>query len=122
MRFELLPCPFCGNDDNRVRVLRVRDGYRVICDKCGASGTYIAIKDWHSTKMIAQVQAVKAWNTRPPVYNVEKVVERLEKELKLADEEKRRCITENPLQFDCVKGYATGIYNAIEIVRNGGKE
>ena len=70
------------------------------------------------------------WNRRindiimaqPTAYDVEKVEGRLEKELEFADEEKRRCIAENPLQFDSAKGYATGISNALEIVRNGGKE
>ena len=57
----------------------------------------------------------------PIACNVEKVAERLEKELELADEEKRRCAKENPLQFDSAKGYATGIGYALENVRNDGK-
>ena len=52
----------------------------------------------------------------------EAVTAELENELKLADEEKGRCSRENPLQFDTAKGYATGISNAIEIVRKGGVE
>lgn len=59
---------------------------------------------------------------QPTAYDVEKVIEQLEKELELADEEKKRCVAENPLQFDSAKGYATGISNALEIVREGGKE
>lgn len=51
-----------------------------------------------------------------------KVLERLEEELKLADEEKERCARENPLQFDSAKGYATAMYNAIEIVKRGGAD
>ena len=47
----------------------------------------------------------------------EKIIEKLEKELKLADEEKLRCARENPLQFDSAKGYAHGVGNAIEIVK-----
>ena len=50
----------------------------------------------------------------------EKIIEKLEKELKLADEEKLRCARENPLQFDSAKGYAIGLSNAIEIVKAGG--
>lgn len=50
----------------------------------------------------------------------EKIIEKLEKELKLADEEKLRCARENPLQFDSAKGYAMGLSNAIEIVKAGG--
>ena len=47
----------------------------------------------------------------------EKIIEKLEEELKLADEEKLRCARENPLQFDSAKGYAHGVGNAIEIVK-----
>ena len=47
----------------------------------------------------------------------EKIIEKLEEELKLADEEKLRCARENPLQFDSAKGYANGVANSIEIVK-----
>ena len=47
----------------------------------------------------------------------EKIIEKLEKELKLADEEKLRCARENPLQFDSAKGYTNGVANSIEIVK-----
>lgn len=47
----------------------------------------------------------------------EKIIEKLEKELKLADEEKLRCARENPLQFDSAKGYAHGVGKAIEIIK-----
>lgn len=56
----------------------------------------------------------------PTVFDVEKVVEQLNKELELADEEKRRCTVENMLQFDEAKGYARGITCAIDIVKRGG--
>lgn len=51
--------------------------------------------------------------------------ERLKKELKPAEDVEERAVKENPLQFEsCYKGYAVGIYNynALEFVRNGGKE
>lgn len=48
---------------------------------------------------------------------LKRIVERLEEELNSADAEKERCARENPLQFDSSKGYATGIYNAIEITK-----
>ena len=48
---------------------------------------------------------------------VNKLIERLEKELRLADEEKVICARENPLQFDSAKGYANGVYTAISIVK-----
>ena len=41
----------------------------------------------------------------------EKIIEKLEEELKLADEEKLRCARENPLQFDSAKGYAHDFYS-----------
>ena len=47
----------------------------------------------------------------------EKIIEKLEEELKLADKEKERCIKENHLQFDSAKGYANGVAIAIEIVK-----
>lgn len=60
-------------------------------------------------------RSVKAWNTRKPL---EIIVERLEVELELSDRDKRRCIVDkNFLQFDEIKGYANGIYNAIEFVK-----
>lgn len=57
---------------------------------------------------------------QPTAYDVDKVVAELEKELKRTDEEKLRCVKENPLQFDSVKGYANGIAVAIQIVKGGG--
>lgn len=64
----------------------------------------------------------KLVDSQPTAFDVEKVIEELNKELELADEEKRRCTTENMLQFDEAKGYARGIACAIEIVKRGGKE
>ena len=52
----------------------------------------------------------------------EKIIEKLKKELKLADEEKLRCARENPLQFDSAKGYAHGVGKAIEIVKQEAKQ
>lgn len=59
---------------------------------------------------------------QPIAFDVEKVVKLLEEELKLADDEKARCIKENPIQFDSAKGYAHGIAVAIEIVKRGGRD
>lgn len=58
----------------------------------------------------------------PTAFDAEKVVKLLEEELKLADDEKARCIKENPIQFDSAKGYAHGIAVAIEIVKRGGRD
>lgn len=54
----------------------------------------------------------KTWedaDRMPIAFDVEKVIALLEEELKLADDEKSRCIKENPMQFDEAKGYARGI-------------
>lgn len=59
---------------------------------------------------------------QPTAFDVEKVVKLLEEELKLADDEKARCIKENPIQFDSAKGYAHGIAVAIEIIKRGGRD
>ena len=67
--------------------------------------------------LVDDEDAIRKWNTRKPM---ERIVELLEGELKLADVEKRRCVAENMLQFDSAKGYANGIYNAIEIVKEEG--
>ena len=64
----------------------------------------------------------KIINDEPTVFDVGKVVEQLESELRLADKEKERCARENPLQFDSAKGYAMGLSNAIEIVKAGGTD
>ena len=61
-------------------------------------------------------------NDVPNAYNVKRVVKQLEEELKRADKEKERCLEESPLLFDIAKGYSIGISNAIDFVRNGGKE
>ena len=58
----------------------------------------------------------------PTAFDAEKVVKLLEEELKLADDEKARCIKENPIQFDSAKGYAHGIAVAIEIVKQGERD
>lgn len=44
------------------------------------------------------------------------IIERLEEELKYADEVKEKCARENQLMFDNAKGYSTGIANARYIV------
>ena len=68
----------------------------------------------------SELDVVNILNHAPTAYDVDKVVEQLEKELQLADKEKARCARENPLQFDSAKGYASGIATAIEIVKGGG--
>lgn len=113
---ELLKCPFCGGD---ATVVCASNAMYIACNTCNAimgrtrkSASALKGKLSFDTKE----EAIKAWNTRKPVQDV---MERLENELRLADEEKERCARESQLQFDSAKGYATGIYNAIEIVKEG---
>lgn len=47
-----------------------------------------------------------------------KILEEIENESKLANEEIRRCASENPLQFDEAKGYARGVEYVAEIIRS----
>lgn len=68
------------------------------------------------------VQMEKLIKEQPTAFDAEKVIEQLNKELELADEEKRRCTIENMLQFDEVKGYARGMACAIELVKRGGRD
>lgn len=58
-------------------------------------------------------------NDQPTAYDLDGVLNQLEEELRMADEEKRRCAGQNPLQFDSAKGYANGIANAIDYVKGG---
>ena len=53
----------------------------------------------------------------PIAFNLDKKVERLERELMLADQDKERCARENQMQFDFAKGYSMGVTNALEIVK-----
>lgn len=68
------------------------------------------------TNCRVEIRTLRNYKT---AFDVEKVIEELEEELKLADDEKARCIKENPMQFDSAKGYAHGIAVAIEIVKRG---
>lgn len=58
-------------------------------------------------------------NDQPTAYDLDGVLNQLEEELRMADEEKRRCAGQNSLQFDSAKGYANGIANAIDYVKGG---
>ena len=59
---------------------------------------------------------------QPTAYDVGKVVQQLEEELELAEKEERRCLIERSQQYERAEQYALGISNALDIVRNGGKE
>ena len=96
---ELKKCPFCGG-----KAMFSGGNSWIVCEDCLAESGFFDYKH----------DAIKAWNNRKPL---ECVIERLETEGTLADEERDRCARENPLHFDTAKGYATGIYNAIEIIK-----
>lgn len=68
---------------------------------------------------LGEIVTLEDFDRQETAYDMEKVIERLHTELTLADEEKKRCIKENSLQFDVAKGYAQGIAVAIEIVKSG---
>lgn len=68
---------------------------------------------------LGEIVTLEDFDRQETAYDMEKVIERLQTELTLADEEKKRCIKENSLQFDVAKGYAQGIAVAIEIIKSG---
>lgn len=61
MELKLKPCPFCGGIG---RIRKLKNGYRIVCGKCGASSHYVFIQPWHDNKFVAQCQAASAWNIR----------------------------------------------------------
>ena len=68
---ELKPCPFCGCGDRRVGIRKQsHKGYKVICGRCGGSGPYVTIKDYHDNKEIARTQAERKWNRRAADSNI----------------------------------------------------
>lgn len=60
---KLKPCPFCGCADRRVSIRRQgKNGYRVICGNCGATGPYVRIDAFGGIKLAAQEHTINAWN------------------------------------------------------------
>lgn len=105
---KLLPCPFCGGEA-KLHKDGFGCGHRVYCGKC-----FIRTECYESKET-----PIEKWNTRKPM---ERIVEQLEEELRLADIEKERCARENVLQFDSAKGYSHAMSHAIEIVKDGGSD
>ena len=56
-------------------------------------------------------------NDQPTAYDIDKVVEQLEKELKLAEEAREIASRENVWRYEQAKGYEVALANAIEIVK-----
>lgn len=76
------------------------------------------VKDNQTARYILEQVLYDIENVKA-TYGFNKVIERLQEELSLADREKERCERENPLQFDEAKGYARGIAATLEIVKSG---
>ena len=68
------------------------------------------------------VSTIMEIEEQPTAFYEERVLDELRNELKLADMEKDRCSRENILQFDEAKGYARGIWYALEVVIRGRME
>lgn len=79
------------------------------CDLCYMQGT----TGEHIEAIESAIQSLESHK---------RIIKRLKKELKLAENVEERAVRENPLQFDRIKGYVVGIYNALEFVKNDGKE
>ena len=107
MSDKLLKCPFCGG-----KLEHVSWGYSykhengVQCSDCKILITSI---DGEITKE----ELAEKVNIRKPMKNIMK---QLEVELQFSMKDIERC-RKNPLQYDEAKGYANGIYNAIEFVK-----
>ena len=104
MNEELKPCPFCGGEAEKE--WGIPSIFWIKCTGCGVEGSQHGSLD----------DAIKAWNTRKPI---DKVVEQLETELKLAEEAKEIASRTNIWQFESAKGYEVALANAIEIVKGG---
>lgn len=103
----LLPCPFCGRAPE---LRRDRDGFSYVV--CANDGCYIKT-DGH----LNYESAVNQWNTRKSTEIIEGIIEWLEKELRLANEDKERCLKECPLLYDKAKGYSLGIDNTLSNIK-----
>lgn len=106
---RLLSCPFCGGEATifKMKLGPHEYGYGGMCKNTPFCCSLVAI---HKTKE----EAIAAWNTRKPM---ERIVERLEEESRLAEEEKERLLKQNPIHFDIARGYANSLAVAIEIVK-----
>lgn len=108
---ELLKCPFCNLPFKKIGSKR-RGNQHYIHDKYMESDCILKEFGFKASE-----ENFERWNTRIPMQNI---VERLEEELRLAEEERDRCVIKALPYYDNVKGYATGMHNAIEIIREEG--
>lgn len=116
---KLLICPFCGGEAEFYRTpVKSNGGWCdsvvVRCKDCEARTNRVLYDARKHHNDSEYDEAAEAWNSRKPV---EDVLERLEEEYKAAAADMKRCSRENPLQFDSAKGYARGMSDAIEIIK-----
>lgn len=112
MEDRLKPCPFCGGEAG-IRDLKIKipyDGiaYFVECCKCDVRG---------GISYDGKQAAIEAWNTRKPM---DRIVEQLEKWKQEADEQYED--TDSELYKMASVGKYHAYKQAIEIVKNGGKD
>lgn len=76
-----------------------------------------SIADSMARKIELCIECRELLEHQPTAYDVDKVLEQLEIEEKLAKEEKKRCSCYSITQWEEAKGYANGISVAIDIVK-----
>ena len=101
---KLLPCPFCGG---KADVIKNGTGcFQVRCDICEVKQYAYA----HKT----EENAIKAWNTRKPMDNIEKQLENASYWTDSTFDEDGYCNDDSNEVVD--------LHRAIDIIRAGGKE
>lgn len=101
-------CPFCGT--HLEQLTDIPQMYQHPKNDCFFSD------------LIVQKTEIEKWNARKPM---ERIVEKLEKELRLAEKDKEKALCDplcHPSQFDFAKGYVMGMHNAIETVKGSGED
>ena len=85
-------------------------------DMCTGKGSALFCRDscMYGKNKCAYEMAIEALEK---MAGIERALERLEEEGRLADEEKERCARKAQLQFDRAVGYANGIFNAIKTIK-----
>lgn len=72
-------------------------------------------------KNVGKIITLELIDRIPTAYDLDGVLEKLEKEMQFAERDKEWTVKVNPCQFNTAKGYANGVANACEIVKNGGR-
>ena len=103
MEDRLKPCPFCGGKAR----LSIDEVSWIYCEECCAETDCFDRKE----------EAIEAWNTRKPM---DRIVEQLEKWKQEADKQYED--TDSELYKMASIGKYHAYKQAIEIVKNGGKD